>query len=74
MWLLYANHAGVENGLRYYGGSRIITPVGQSLAEAGRSPGLIVADLDPAAVKVARSRLPYLADRAGLLDRLRPAG
>uniref|UniRef100_UPI003518540A nitrilase-related carbon-nitrogen hydrolase n=2 Tax=Nioella sp. TaxID=1912091 RepID=UPI003518540A len=34
MWLLYANHAGVENGLRYYGGSRIITPVGQSLAEA----------------------------------------
>lgn len=74
MWLLYANHAGVENGLRYYGGSRIITPVGQSLAEAGRSPVLIVADLDPAAVKAARSRLPYLADRAGLLDRLRPAG
>jgi predicted amidohydrolase len=70
LWLLYANHAGVENGLSYYGGSRIVGPVGQSVALAGDGPELIAAELDAAAVRAARARLPYLADRAGLLARL----
>ena len=73
LWLLYANHAGEENGLRYYGGSRIVGPVGQTVAEAGQSAGLIVADLDVGAVRAARKRLPYLSDRAGLLERLQPS-
>lgn len=70
LWLLYANHSGEENGLRYYGGSRIVGPVGQSVAVAGDGPELIAAALDAAAVEAARARLPYLADRAGLLARL----
>jgi predicted amidohydrolase len=70
LWLLYANHAGVENGLSYYGGSRIVGPVGQSVVVAGDGPELIAAELDAAAVRAARARLPYLADRAGLLARL----
>ncbi|WP_071674083.1 carbon-nitrogen hydrolase family protein [Nioella nitratireducens] len=70
LWLLYANHAGEEAGLRYFGGSRIVGPVGQSVAEAGTAPDLIMADLDAASVRAARKRLPYLADRAGLLRRL----
>lgn len=74
LWLLYANHAGEENGLRYYGGSRIVGPVGQSVAVAGAGPELIVAELDPDAVRAARARLPYLADRAVLLARLAGTG
>lgn len=70
LWLLYANHAGEENGLRYAGGSRIVGPVGQSVAVAGARPEMIVAELDGAAVRAARARLPYLADRAGFLTRL----
>lgn len=70
LWLLYANHAGTEQGLRYHGGSRIVDPVGVSVAVAGRGPALIRADLDADAVHAARDRLPYLADRAGLLERL----
>ena len=70
LWLLYANHAGEENGLCYYGGSRIVGPVGQSMAVAGAEPELILTELDGEAVRAARARLPYLADRAGLLARL----
>ncbi len=71
LWLLYANHAGEENGLRYYGGSRIAGPKGETVAEAGAGPELILAELDAGAVHAARERLPYLADREGLLARLK---
>ncbi|MGI3187210.1 carbon-nitrogen hydrolase family protein [Nioella aestuarii] len=74
LWLLYANHAGEENGLRYYGGSRVVGPVGQSVAVAGNAPELITAELDPDAVHAARARLPYLVDRAGLMARLSSNG
>ena len=70
LWLLYANHAGTENGLSYFGGSRILGPDGRARAVAGEGPELIVADLDAGAVRAARARLPYLADRAGMLERL----
>jgi len=71
LWLLYANHAGEENGLRYYGGSRIVDPVGQTVAEAGPRAALIMARLDAAAVRAARERLPYLVACSGLMERLK---
>lgn len=66
LFLAYANFAGVENGLRYFGGSRIVGPDGRELATAGHSPEIIIADLDRAAVEKARKRLPYLSDLATL--------
>lgn len=70
VWLLYANHAGSENGLSYFGGSRILAPNGSVAAQAGRAEELIVATLDHVSVAAAQKRLPYLADRAALLGRL----
>jgi len=61
-WLLYANHAGAENGARYLGGSRIIGPDGKERAIAGAEEALITAEIDAAAVDAARARLPYLRD------------
>lgn len=53
------------NGRQTYGHSLIIAPWGEILAEAGTEPGVIVADIDPAAVTSARSRVPSLRhDRA----------
>ncbi len=43
-----------------YGHSIIIAPWGEILAEAGTEPGVIVADIDPAAVADARARVPNL--------------
>ena len=69
-WLLYANHAGEENGLSYLGASCIIAPDGRDAARAGSSEILISASLDIEAVEQARLTLPYLAETASLLPRL----
>lgn len=48
------------NGRATYGHSLIIAPWGEILAEAGTEPGVILAEIDPAAVTSARSRVPSL--------------
>ena len=49
-----------ENGRETYGHSMIVDPWGQILAECGSEPGVIVAEIDPARVTAARSRIPSL--------------
>jgi hypothetical protein len=49
-----------ENGRETYGHSLIVDPWGQILAEGGTEPGVILADVDPAQVAAARSRIPSL--------------
>jgi predicted amidohydrolase len=48
------------NGRKTYGHSLIIGPWGEVLAEAGTDPGVIFAEIDPAASAAARARLPNL--------------
>ena len=62
-YVAYANQAGIEHGLEYYGGSCISSPQGQVLARAGSGPEIIYASLDTGQVTAARQRLPYLTDR-----------
>ena len=69
-WLLYANHAGTENGLAYHGGSCILTPQGRDAARAGAGEELITAMIDAQTVAAARQRLPYFRDLANLRPRL----
>lgn len=65
-----------EDGRKTYGHSLIISPWGEVLAEAGETPGVIVADLDLAKVDEARSMVPALIhDRDfALPETLRLAG
>ncbi len=54
-----------ENGRETYGHSLIIDPWGEVLAEAGADPCVILAEIDPAKIDEARSRIPSLThDRA----------
>ncbi len=69
--IVYANHAGIENGLEYAGSSVILDPIGGDQARAGASETVITAVLDIQRVHRARARLPYLKDVAALHDRLR---
>lgn len=66
VWLAYANHAGTENDLDYYGRSCVITPVGGDAARAGLAEEILIALIDTDAVKVAQKRLPYLQDLKNL--------
>jgi len=70
IWLIYANHAGVENGARYLGASCIISPDGTDAARAGADEQLISAEIDSAQVLAAQNRLPYLKDVADLNKKL----
>ncbi len=49
-----------ENGRETFGHSLIVDPWGRVLAEAGTEPGVILAEIDPAAVAAARARIPSL--------------
>ncbi len=49
-----------ENGRETYGHSIVVDPWGRVLAEGGTEPGLIMAEIDPALITQARSRVPSL--------------
>jgi len=49
-----------ENGRETFGHSLVVDPWGRVLAEGGTEPGVVFADIDPAEVTAARSRIPSL--------------
>ncbi len=49
-----------ENGRETFGHSIIVDPWGRVLAEGGSEPGVVMAEIDPAQVAEARSRMPSL--------------
>jgi predicted amidohydrolase len=49
-----------ENGRSTFGHSLVVDPWGRILAEGGTEPGVVFADIDPAEVSLARSRIPSL--------------
>jgi predicted amidohydrolase len=71
VWLAYANHAGIENELSYYGGSCIVAPNGSDAARAGVAESLITANVDVESVQRAQARLPYLHGVKQLRSKLR---
>ncbi|MEZ5668328.1 MAG: nitrilase-related carbon-nitrogen hydrolase [Alphaproteobacteria bacterium] len=59
---IMVNRTGTEGELSFWGGSRILDPFGQTLAEAGPDEALITADLDYDALRRARQQLPTVRD------------
>jgi deaminated glutathione amidase len=49
-----------ENGRETFGHSMVVDPWGRIVAEGGTEPGVIFAEIDPAEVAKARSRVPSL--------------
>jgi deaminated glutathione amidase len=49
-----------ENGRETFGHSLVVDPWGQIIAEGGSEPGVVLAEVDPAQVVAARSRIPSL--------------
>jgi deaminated glutathione amidase len=49
-----------ENGRDTFGHSLIVDPWGTILAEGGTEPGVVITEIDPAQVALARSRIPSL--------------
>jgi len=62
VWLAYADHAGAEDELAFYGGSRIVAPDGAEVAAEVGTETLITAEISRNRVESAQARLPYLRD------------
>ncbi len=56
------NRVGQEEKLHFWGGSRIIDPFGEVMAQMGKEEGLVTAVLDYNQVRQARFQLPTLRD------------
>jgi predicted amidohydrolase len=59
-YVVFVNRVGEECGLRFWGGSRVVDPVGEIVAEAPEDETAVVVsdELDPGAARRRRRRLP----------------
>ncbi|HEY3941780.1 MAG TPA: carbon-nitrogen family hydrolase [Acidimicrobiales bacterium] len=62
-YVVAVNRVGVGGGISYDGGSCVIDPFGETIAEAGDTETVLLADLDPARVATVRAHYPFLEDR-----------
>lgn len=63
LFVAYANYCGAEGDFDYCGLSCICGPDGNDLARAGRTPMILRATLDPAAIPARRAQIDHLGAR-----------
>jgi predicted amidohydrolase len=61
-YVVFANQAGSEGGFSFWGGSHVVDPHGEVVAEAGAEETVLLADVDLARVAARRVELPLLRD------------
>ncbi len=74
-YLAYVNLAGVEDGLQFWGGSRLVTPTGDIVAKAKYDEeDFVLAELDYGDLRTAETFVPTLRDlRPEIFDKLKEA-
>lgn len=75
VFVAYVNLAGVEDGLQFWGGSRLINPIGEVIAKACYDEeDFVVCELDFNDLKAAETIIPTLRDlRPEIFDELKNA-
>jgi predicted amidohydrolase len=70
-WVVFVNRVGEENGATFWGGSRVIDPVGSVIAQAPMGePAVVVAEVDLGMARWVRRTLPLVTEaRLGLVLR-----
>lgn len=70
-YVIFVNRVGHEHGLNYWGGSHVVAPSGETMAQAQDSEaGLTIADIDLAEVTRWRRRAPLVREaRLAMLSR-----
>jgi predicted amidohydrolase len=70
-WVVFVNRVGSEAGAEFWGGSRVVDPRGETVAQAPLwEPSLTTVDVDISAARRCRREIPLLADaRLGLIER-----
>ncbi|MBB1246391.1 amidohydrolase [Streptomyces durbertensis] len=70
-WVVFVNRVGNEHGATFWGGSRVVDPRGNVIAQAPRwEPALLTVDVDVHEARRARRAVPLVAEaRLSLIDR-----
>lgn len=63
LFVMSVNRAGKDGNIAFGGASRLCGPSGNILAELGKKSGIILAEVDAAEIKAAKSKMDYLSDR-----------
>jgi 5-aminopentanamidase len=63
IYVAYCNHAGIENGMRFLGGSCITGMDGKAVAKAGFDEALLVAEISKQTQEEAAATYPYRSER-----------
>ena len=73
VFLAFVNLAGVENGLQFWGGSRLVSPTGDMVAKAKYDEeDLVICEVDYGDIRPAETFIPTLRDlRPELFDELK---
>jgi len=72
-WVVAVNRVGSDPHLPYLGGSLVVDPKGEVVAEGDDTPGVISTQLDLEAVRRWREKFPALRDRRGMKSLMHPA-
>ena len=62
VYVVFVNRVGHEGGGEFWGGSRVVSPTGDVVAQLGAGPGEVAVDLDLTALRELRADWPLLAD------------
>ncbi|MBV9819470.1 MAG: hypothetical protein JOZ07_14150 [Solirubrobacterales bacterium] len=70
-WVVFVNRVGSEGGATFWGGSRIVDPHGQIVAQCPLwEPSVMTVDIEVSAARRARREIPLIAEaRLGLIER-----
>src|SRR5699024_8556188 len=70
-WVVFVNRVGEEAGATFWGGSRVLDPWGEVVAESPQwTPSLTTVDIDVRAARKRRREMPLLQEsRFGLVSR-----
>jgi len=70
-WVVFVNRVGQERGATFWGGSRVIDPLGSVVAQAPMGePAVVVVDIDLNMARWVRRTLPLVSEaRLGLIQR-----
>jgi predicted amidohydrolase len=70
-FVVFVNRVGSEGKLRFWGGSHVVDPWGEVIAEAPQhTEDVLTVDIDPGAVRQRRAQVPLIREaRLGLMER-----
>ncbi|HXH77172.1 nitrilase-related carbon-nitrogen hydrolase [Nocardioides sp.] len=61
-YVVFVNRVGLEGGGEFWGGSRVVSPTGEVMAQLGAEPGDLTVSLDLTTLRDLRKEWPLLAD------------